>query len=59
MYGHPSSYPLSSLESRLGRLRQRRRRSQLKQILAVIVPLIMAGSVVLALAAYGVMASVR
>ncbi|HEX7264468.1 MAG TPA: hypothetical protein VF383_09870 [Candidatus Dormibacteraeota bacterium] len=59
MYGHSSSYPLLSLESRLGRLRQRRRRSQLKQLLAVIGPVIMAGSVVLALAAYGVMASVR
>jgi hypothetical protein len=59
MYGHPSSLPLLSLESRLGLLRQRRRRSQLKQLLAVIGPVVMAGSVVLALAAYGVLASVR
>jgi hypothetical protein len=59
MYVHPSSYPLLSLESRLGRLRQRRRRSQLRQLLAVIGPVIMAGSVVLALAVYGVVASVR
>jgi hypothetical protein len=59
MYGHPSTLPLLSLELRLGRLRQRRRRSQLKQLVAVIGPVIMAGSVVLALAAYGVVASVR
>jgi hypothetical protein len=59
MYVHPSSLPLSSLESRLGRLRQRRRRSQLKQLVAVIGPVLLAGSVVLALAAYGVVASVR
>ncbi len=59
MYGNPSSLSLPSLESRLGRLRQRRRRSQVKQLLAVIAPVIMAGTVVLALAVYGVMASVR
>jgi hypothetical protein len=59
MYVHPSSLPLSSLESRLGRLRQRRRRSQLKQLVAVIGPVLLASSVVLALAAYGVVASVR
>lgn len=59
MYSRPSSFPASSLEFRLGILRQRRRRSQLRQLLAVIGPVIMAASVVLALAAYGVVASVR
>jgi hypothetical protein len=59
MYVRPSTFPLSSLELRLDRLRRRRRRTQLKQLLAVIGPLALASSVVLALAAYGVVASVR
>jgi hypothetical protein len=51
--------PLLSLDSRLGLLRRRRRLSFLKQILAVIGPMVVATSFLLALAGVGVIASVR
>jgi hypothetical protein len=51
--------PLLSLEARLGRLRQRRRLSLLKQVLAVVGPVLVGSSVLLLLAALGVIASAR
>ncbi|MDQ6722138.1 MAG: hypothetical protein M3003_15270 [Candidatus Dormibacteraeota bacterium] len=47
------------MDSRLGLLRRRRRLSFLKQILAVIGPMVVATSFLLALAGVGAMASVR
>jgi hypothetical protein len=47
------------LESRLGRLRYRRRLSLFKQVLAVIGPLLLGGSIVLLLAGFGVIAGTR
>jgi hypothetical protein len=47
------------LESRLGRLRHRRRLSLLKQVLVVIGPLLLGGSIILLLAGFGVVASTR
>jgi hypothetical protein len=51
--------PLLSLESRLGLLRRRRRSSFLKQVVAVIGPLVVAISFILVLAGVGVIAGVR
>jgi hypothetical protein len=48
-----------SLESRLGRLRHRRRLSLFKQVLAVVGPLLLGVSIVLLLAAFGVIAATR
>lgn len=56
---HTATRPLLSLDSRLGLLRRRRRISFLKQILAVIGPMVVATSFLLALAGVGVIASVR
>ena len=50
---------LLSLESRLGRLRHRRRLSRFKQVLAVVGPLLLGVSIVLLLAGFGVIASTR
>ena len=48
-----------SLESRLGRLRHRRRLSLLKQVLVVIGPLLLGVSIILMLAGFGVVAATR
>jgi hypothetical protein len=48
-----------SLDSRIGLLRRRRRVSVLRQIVAVIGPLMIGGSILLLLAAGGVVASAR
>ncbi len=48
-----------SLESRLGRLRHRRRLSLLKQVLVVIGPLLLGVSIILLLAGFGVVAATR
>jgi hypothetical protein len=48
-----------SLSSRLGLLRQRRRLSLLKQVLAVVGPLLLGVSIVLLLAGFGVIAATR
>jgi len=50
---------LLSLESRLGRLRNRRRLSLLKQVLMVVGPLLLGASIVLLLAGFGVIAATR
>jgi hypothetical protein len=50
---------LLSLESRLGRLRHRRRLSLFKQVLVVIGPLLVGISIVLLLAGFGVVAASR
>jgi hypothetical protein len=50
---------LLSLESRLGRLRHRRRLSLLKQVLVVIGPVLLGISIVLLLAGFGVVAAAR
>jgi hypothetical protein len=50
---------LLTLESRIGRLRRRRRVSLLKQLVAVIGPLMVGMSLVLLMAAGSVIASVR
>jgi len=50
---------LVSLESRLGRLRHRRRLSLLKQVLVVIGPLLLGVSIILMLAGFGVVAATR
>jgi hypothetical protein len=47
------------LESRLGRLRHRRRLSLLKQVIVVIGPLVLGISIVLVLAGIGAIASTR
>ena len=48
-----------SLDSRIGLLRRRRRVSVLRQLVAVIGPLMIGGSILLLLAAGGVVASAR
>jgi len=48
-----------NLESRLGRLRHRRRLSLLKQVLAVVGPLLLGIAIVLLLAGFGVIAATR
>jgi hypothetical protein len=53
-----SLLPLS-LNSRIGLLRRRRRISVLRQLVAVIGPLMIGGSILLLLAAGGVVASAR
>jgi hypothetical protein len=50
---------LLSLESRLGRLRHRRRLSLLKQVFVVVGPLLLGISIVLLLAGLGVIAATR
>jgi hypothetical protein len=50
---------LLSLESRLGRLRHRRRLSLIKQFVAVVGPLLLGISIVLLLAGFGVIAATR
>jgi len=50
---------LLSLESRLGRLRHRRRLSLLRQVLVVVGPLLVGVSIVLLLAGFGVIAASR
>ena len=55
----PGSLPLLSLSSRLGLLRQRRRLSMLKQVLAVIGPVLVGISLLLLLAGFGVIAGAR
>ncbi|MHB8613946.1 MAG: hypothetical protein ACYDAL_16215 [Candidatus Dormibacteraceae bacterium] len=54
-----SSLPLLSLESRIGLLRKRRRNSLLKQVLAVAGPVFIGVTLVLLVAAGGVIASAR
>ena len=51
--------PSLNLESRLGALRHRRRLVLFKQVLAVIGPLLLGISIVLLLAAFGVLAVTR
>jgi hypothetical protein len=51
--------PSLSLDHRIGLLRRRRRVSILKQVLAVIGPVLIGGSLLLLLAAVGVIASAR
>ena len=53
------SLPLLSLEARIGLLRRRRRVSLLRQLVAVIGPLLLGTSVLLLIAASGVFASPR
>ena len=53
------SLPLLSLEARIGLLRRRRRVSLLRQLVAVIGPLLLGMSVLLLIAATGVFASPR
>jgi hypothetical protein len=48
-----------NLESRLGRLRHRRRLDLLKQVFVVIGPLLLGISIVLLLAGFGVFAAAR
>jgi hypothetical protein len=55
----PVGLPSLKLESRLGRLRHRRRLSLLKQVLVVIGPLLLGISIVLLLAGFGVFAAAR
>jgi hypothetical protein len=47
------------LESRLGRLRHRRRLSRFKQVLVVVGPLLIGVTIVLLLAGFGVFAAAR
>ena len=54
-----SSLPVLSLEARIGLLRRRRRVSLLRQLVAVIGPLLLGTSVLLLIAASGVFASPR
>lgn len=51
--------PLLSLSSRLGLLRQRRRHNLLRQVLGVIWPVLVGITILLLLAGFGVLASVR
>jgi len=53
IYDPSAHLPLLSLESRLGLLRRRRRVSVLRQLLAVIGPVLVGVTVVLVLAAFG------
>ena len=53
------SVPLMSLEARIGLLRRRRRVSLLRQLIAVIGPLLLGMSVLLLIAATGIFASTR
>jgi hypothetical protein len=55
----PAMISSLSLDSRIGKLRRRRRNSVLKQLLMVIGPLLLGVSVLLLLAAAGVIASAR
>jgi hypothetical protein len=55
----PAMISSLSLDSRIGKLRRRRRNSVLKQLLMVIGPLLVGMSVLLLLAAAGVIASAR
>jgi len=48
-----------SLDSRIGRLRRRRRLNVLRQLIAVIGPVLLGGSILLLIAAGGVFASAR
>jgi hypothetical protein len=60
IYDQPANNrPLLSLESRLGLLRRRRRVGLLKQLLAVIGPVLVGMTLLLLLAAGGVIASAR
>jgi hypothetical protein len=59
IHDQSANRPLLSLESRLGRLRRRRRVSLLKQLLAVIGPVLVGMTLLLLLAAGGVIASAR
>jgi hypothetical protein len=53
------SVPLMSLEARIGLLRRRRRVSLLRQLVAVIGPLLLGVSILLLIAATGIVASAR
>jgi hypothetical protein len=53
------SVPLMSLEARIGLLRRRRRVSLLRQLVAVIGPLLLGMSILLLIAATGIVASAR
>jgi hypothetical protein len=53
------SLPLMSLEARIGLLRRRRRVSLLRQLVAVIGPLLLGVSILLLIAATGIVASAR
>lgn len=55
----PAMISSLSLDSRIGKLRRRRRNGVLKQLLMVIGPLLVGMSVLLLLAAAGVIASAR
>ena len=57
--GSPVATPFLSLEYRIGLLRRRRRVSLLKQLLAVIGPVLVGMTLILLLAAGGVIASAR
>ena len=59
IHDHLANRPLLSLESRLGLLRRRRRVGLLKQLLAVIGPVLVGMTLILLLAAGGVIASAR
>jgi len=54
-----SSVPLLSLDARIGLLRRRRRVSLLRQLVAVIGPLLVGMSILLLIAASGIFASAR
>jgi hypothetical protein len=53
------SLPLLSLEARIGLLRRRRRASIIRQLVAVIGPLLLGMSILLLIAATGIVASAR
>ena len=59
IHDQPANRPLLSLESRLSLLRRRRRITSLKQLLAVSAPVLVGISLLLLLAAGGVIASAR
>jgi hypothetical protein len=54
-----ANVPLLSLDARIGLLRRRRRISLLRQAVAVIGPLLLGTSVLLLIAATGIVASAR
>jgi len=55
----PPALRLLSLDSRIGLLRRRRRINVLRQLIAVIGPVLLGGSILLLIAAGGVFASAR
>ncbi len=59
IYDDIAERPSLSLDSRLSRFRRRRRISSVKQLLAMIGPILVGVSVLLLFAAFGVIASVR